>query len=394
MYYLFETALHKIFFHSRKYILIVCQLMIGSCMIALSLNISFTFQQQLTELNQSVNNRYINISEDTFISTNSDVLSLLDFIYIRDNIVTGDQTVSYYKEFTLHETHSGIVTILFVDDHFYQNIMKAQNFNKQFVYIGDQAKSCLNNAQTNDFFNKEANTLFDAPISTFHSMNELECQSKSLLSDIYYADFIGERNFDNYIIFSIDMLDERYNDTDISRNTILLSIDDGDDVELQFQNIISYIHKTNQTDLVEINNYYRLIVDELNKNSNIATILNIISVFILCIVFLGYIGLLTIMINRRNKEFAVSLMCGAQRKQILIQIFIEVSIIVLFSVLLGNILSIPLLPIFSITGVNTTYHALTLFISITVGILISFIINIPVQLKVAKITPISLSKNL
>jgi len=363
-------------------------------MIAISLNINFTFQQQLTKLDQSVNNRYINISENTLQNTNADILSLSDFSYIRDNILTEDLAVSYYKEYTLHGTHSDLVSILFVDNYFYRNIMKAQNFNKQFVYIGDQAKSCLNNAKTQNFYDKEENTLFGVSIHTFHSMNEMEYQSKSLLSDIYYSDYIGDRNFDNYIIFSIDMLGERYNDTDISRNTILLSINDVDDSELQLQKILSYIQEKDQSDLVEINNYYGLIVEELNKNSNIAALLNILSIFVLCIVFLGYVGLLTIMINRRNKEFAVSLMCGAQQKQIFIQIIIEVFIIVLFSVLLGNILSIPLLQLFCITGVDTTYHTLTLFISITGGALISLIISIPSQLKVAKITPINLLKNL
>lgn len=108
------------------------------------------------------------------------------------------------------------------------------------------------------------------------------------------------------------------------------------------------------------------------KLGNINTIksllfLSLLTLFIACI---NYMNLATANSRKRSKSIGVNKVLGAHRLQMLSLFYVETSILVLFSVIVGYAISFLTLPLFrSITGNELSYHDL-LTAPILIGLLI------------------------
>jgi ABC-type antimicrobial peptide transport system permease subunit len=120
----------------------------------------------------------------------------------------------------------------------------------------------------------------------------------------------------------------------------------------------------------------------------------ILAGFILVIVFFGLTGLLLVFLNQRQREYAISLMCGATYHQLLTESYLEIALLVIMSTLLGTLSSIPFLPLFGGMGVSVHFSVWTLIVCIIGAMLVSLVVCVLSFQKIKRITPINVLKDL
>lgn len=400
MRYLLIKAGKRFRANIRKYIFLIVQISVGVCMVAVSLNIIYTFQERFAAFRQSIDNLYINIQAGEFYDTSPDALSVDDYQEIQKKFEAEKESISYYKECDLYDAANDYwVPVLFVDDNFYPLLMKAENHQKGSVYIGNRVRRYLSefmslqNGVNQDYADAEQDTLFGVPAASFISLEKLDYHSKALLEDGFMSGVAGEVDFNDYIIFPLSIY-ENLTAPPIGRNSLAISADQNDQANKLTKNILNYLEEQNKGEEYTVTNYYAMAKDNLNRDVHIAELLNVISAFILTIVVFGFLGLLFILIHQRNKEFAIALMCGATQGQIIFEMFIEVLLVVLMGVCIGNLASMLFLPFLGTQVASTTYHLKTFLFTLLGGIGVSALVCLLSLYRIKYISPIRILKNL
>ena len=400
MQYLLLKAWKRFRANIRKYIFLIVQISVGVCMVALSLNITYTFREQFAAFQQSIDNLYINIQAGEFYGNSPDVLSIDDYKEIQKEFEAEKDSISYYKNCDLYDAvHDYWVPILFVDDNFYPLLMKAADHKENNVYIGNKAQQYLNEFMslqekgTHDFVNVKENTVFGIPVSSFIPLEKLDYHSKALLEDGFISGVFGEVDFNDYIIFPLSIY-ENLAVPPSSRNSLAITVGQNDQTNILTRSILNYLEQQHKGEEYTLTNYYAMAEENLNRDVHIAELLNVLSAFILTIVVFGFLGLLFILINQRNKEFAIALMCGATQGQLMLEIFMEILLAVLMGVCIGNLASVLFLPFLGTQAVGATYHLKTFLFTLLGGIGASALVCLLSLRRIRYISPIRILKNL
>lgn len=399
MRYLLIKAWKRFRANIRKYIFLIVQISVGVCMVAVSLNITDTFQERFAAFRQSIDNLYINIQAGEFYDTSPDALSVDDYQEIQKEFEAEKASISYYKECDLYDAANDYwVPLLFVDDNFYPLLMKAENHQKGSVYIGTRARRYLSEFMSlqsgvQDYADAEKDTLFGIPVASFISLEKLDYRSKALLEDGFMSGVAGETDFNDYIIFPLSIY-ENLTAPPTGRNSLAISIDQNDQENTLARNVLDYLEERHKGEEYMVTNYYTMAEDSLNRDVHIAELLNVLSAFILTIVVFGFLGLLFILVNQRNKEFAIALMCGAAQGQIIFEMFLEALLVVLVGVCIGNLASMLFLPFLGTQAASATYHIRTFLFTLLGGIGVSALVCLPSLYKIKYISPVRILKNL
>lgn len=390
MIYLFEKAEKRIKRNIKKYFPIIIQIIVGVCILSISINIILSFNKQFNDLEEVFSFKYLTIS--TPITDNTNINSE-DLEYIKNNFYP----VSFYKEYS--EFCKENFSILFANEAFYYELTGSNEFNKS-VLIGKYANKILNeNYKFKDnikkYFDNRKNTLFNIRISDFIILDDINCNFKNLLSDIKYtSNGIEFGSLDNYIIFPYSTIQDL---EDLNcRDYIILPFNDKNknDIVATAQNIQSYLNNKYTNTSYELRNYIGEAESILSRNIELSKIINFVLSFIFLIITFSLIGLLLIFMNKRKKEIAISFLCGASYNQLRLEIFLEIFFIVIVSTLIGNLLSIPFLPIFDGVGVKNTYSIYSMIICTIASILLSTLICTILSQKLKYISPIKCLKDL
>lgn len=395
MRYLLYKAWKRFRANLRSYLFLIIQISVGVCMIAVSLNISFSFEEQFSAFRQSVNNRYISIQPGDVYGNSSDTLSVRDYREIQTEFEAEKDLLSYYKDYSLSNSDGSYgVPVLFVDENFYTLLMKAANHREGGVYLGSRARQYLSDfmATPSDFMDTKNQTVFGVPISSFVPLEKLDYQSKALLEDGFLSGVFGETDFEDYIIFPLSVYEGLAAQPDC-RSSLAVATGQNQAEQLA-RDVLVFLEQRHEGEEYQVYNYGTMAEDHLNRNRNIAGLLNALSAFVLIIVVFGFLGLLFILVSRRNREFAVALMCGASKRQILLEVFFEVLIGVLIGVCAGNLAGIPFLPLLGNAASPASYHMKTLLYTLLGGIAVSALVCLPPLRKMRRISPISILKNL
>ena len=112
--------------------------------------------------------------------------------------------------------------------------------------------------------------------------------------------------------------------------------------------------------------------------------------------FFGLTGLLLVFLNQRQREYAISLMCGATYHQLLTESYLEIALLVIMSTLLGTLSSIPFLPLFFVVKQEflECFSVWTLIVCIIGAMLVSLVVCVLSFQKIKRITPINVLKDL
>ena len=377
MIYLVKKSYKKLYLYRKRYFPLLLEMIIGISMIAVALNIVCSFQERVTRFQENVNNLYINISSNLLNAEASDVITSADNNHIKEIIANKNTLTTYYKKCYFKEAS---IDLLFVEESFFTVIMKSHDYDSRAVYIGSNALQKLNQYIDERYIYE----LLGFQILSFVPLENLVYESKSLLSDAFLSVTFDEKTFDDYIIFPIDahlFLQEK------CESNIVVADDNTDRLLTQVRIIDGYLESKYSNTAYNIFNYHLLAGEEISKNANIAELLNIISGFILIIVSFGLLGLLLIRVNRRRREFAISLMCGATRLNIMLEVYIELLSLVMIAVVVGNIICLPILSLIGNSG-DVNYHGFTLVFCMLGGLLGSFIICLLPIIRIRFVSPL------
>ena len=394
MNYLLKKSFQRFWKNRKKYAFIILQLTAGTCMMALAFHIRFSFQEQFRTFQKEIDSQYINIMANDK-GGETEPLTFSDYTYIREHLNPDGNGMAYYKECLLSDMQ---INVLFVDEAFYSIVMSAQGYEAGAAYIGENARQKLNSVlgSKNEFsyYDKSVETLFGVPISSLTPLNTITYSSKALLTDAQFAVVEGSCTFEDYLIFPITV----YEESGIGCrgwNNLVLSLTGAnmESLQKQIHSVTAYLTTQYEDESFVVNNFYTYTEQQLNRNVHLAELLNFISIFILVIVVFGFTGLLLILLNKRRREFSIIRMCGATSRQITWEVFFEILYVVIFGVLLGNLLSLPFLPLFdNMTGM--AFHIETLLLCLAGGLFISVFVCMIALHKVRRLSPVVVLKDL
>lgn len=398
MTYLIERAIKRVRRNRKRYALIVLQIVLGVCMISLSLNLTLGFHKQQGSFQNKSSRPYVAVTTDQRFIADKSEITLEDWDNIKKQFAQGRQ-ISFYKQYAFSEGCKGDISFLFVDGSFYKDIMGMKNVPaRESVFIGKNAKQKLTETYRIDdqkaakYLDIKKGTLFQWPIASFVPLETTGYDVEGLLSDTRYSDqSIQAGSFDDFIIFPLSAAQELPCNSYIA---IPIGSEDDKTVSKQAVAIQTYLMTQHTGQRYTVRNYTAEVEATLGRNVHVSEMLNFLAGFVLVIVTFSLVGLLLVLLNQRKVEFAISFMCGANYRQILMEIFGEIALVVVGSAVLGNLLSIPILPMFAGSFVQVGYYVSTLAICVGGALLLCvFVCGVALH-RIRLVSPVKSLKNL
>ncbi len=393
MYYLFERGLKRLYRNKKKYLLLIFQVIVGMCMISLSLNMIFNYQLQMMRMEDKLSHPYATISSRGQNNISSDDWEIINAQWPNENL-------SFYFQYDVSTGNSEDVNILFVDESFYENVLGIQlgsNSGKTNVFANTKAQNALLAGAVNDpelqpYCNLNDKTFFGFSISDFTSLDDEELRCPSLLTyTIYESDSICIPSFKDAIILP---LSAKGNLPCSSYIVLPFEIGEEESVNQLAIMVQEKLLSVSENPDIEIRNYYTEIQGIVGRNSVLARMLTLIAAFILAVVVFGLTGLLLVFLNQRKREIAVAIMCGAKQSQIVEEVFFEAFSVVFIGTVIGNPLCSIFLPMFGGLGVVTNWTPIPLLFCILLAVIISLFVVLLLIVRIYALSPITTLKEL
>lgn len=361
MGYVFYRAINRIKKQRKRYLWLAVQIVIGVGMLSTSLNLTFSFHRQIRAYQEMISRPFVDLRVENAILKPEELDPLRE---------TGAVLFYQYGAF---EGCTENYSQLFVDEPFYTQIMGMDDPPLGKVLAGKKAAALLNG---------------DVP---FVPLDSLQYEAKALLSDtVYTPDSIVPVSFEDYVIYPLDAASLPPGSLHIA----FLLNGDGQAISAKLDEIQARLAVSHPEGNYTISNYARQIEGALSRNTVSAQMIQMLSAFIILIVFFGLTGLLLVLVNSRQRELAVSLMCGASYRQLMAEVFLEVFLVVAAGTVVGNLLCIPFLPMFNGLAVKTGYSLVTLVVCMVGAGVLSLVVAAFSFRKITKITPIMVLKDL
>lgn len=303
---------------------------------------------------------------------------------------------------------TGISTIylIFLTDEFLQMYYpkaKIDNFNSNNIsVIGDNALNTLKYGKMIDETQKifrecktdEITMTNGDKLKLIKTDNSSGFYNKQLIFDI--AIDTQKINLDDVVMLPIKYLTDFKITPDAINTFVSLKLLNSNSVSKVGAGIINYLYTQGKNKY----DYYFDTTTEgyLRQTSGYKTCaigLTILSVFILAIIVVGLTGIMLMLVNRRIREYAISMTLGATSRKLFFETIIESTLVTFFGGAIGAVLCIVLLKYiikfkqFNIY-IDNRVIILSLFASAVIGIVASLL---PV-LKIKQIAPMEVLRSL
>ena len=377
MSYLLHRAILRVRKGRRKYIPMALQIIVGVCLLSLSISLSFSLLKQMWEFSSYMKIPFAGVS--TEIGDNSTKITESDLKKLKSLSLENDFT--FYKQYLSGEPF----TIVFADKDFLTGIMGAESAVDKKLMAGQDI-------QLRKFYDPERRMLFGYSLKKITPIKTLDYAAPGLLSAVTYTEgSLQVTSFENVLLFPLEACGEF-----LCQSIIALPITSPDNAKItdDLNKIQSCLLSTHPDNSYKIVNFGEEVRRTLCRNEQLASTVAILAGFILVIVFFGLTGLLLVFLNQRQREYAVSLMCGATFHQLLAESYFEIALLVILSTLPGTLSSIPFLPLFGGMGVSVHFSVWTLIVCIIGAMLVSLVVCVLSFHKIKRITPINVLKDL
>lgn len=361
MSYVFYRAVNRIKKQRKRYLWLILQIVVGVGMLSTALNLTLSFHRQNRTYQEMAARPFVDLKVENAALKPSELDQLRKsgaILFYQYGAFEGC-TKDYFQ--------------LFVDEPFYTQIMGMEDPPLGKVIAG-----------------KNAAALLDKDTS-FVPLESLRYKAKTLLSDtVYTPDAIVPVSFDDYVIFPLNAVSQPPGLLHIA----FLLDGGGQFISTKLNDIQAWLASSHPEGNYIISNYAQQVEETLSRNVVSTQLIQMLSAFIILIVFLGLTGLLLVLVNSRQRELAVSLMCGASYRQLMAEVFWEIFLVIAAGAVIGNLVCIPFLPMFSGFAVKTGYSFVTLIICVAGAAGLSLAVSAFAFRKITKIAPIMALKDL
>ena len=390
MRYSIQISLKKFAYNYKKYLAITIQYALGICLIFTALNMQFSAEDELASAKSNTPDNLIRIVGD---------MTQSDFQAAYANAATSDQVdVIYYREiyFQVNKNNQkSNIHAYFVDDSFYKYIVGNDMINPIIAYAGKNALAILQSADldvdefSEKYLDVKSNAVFGIDINTIQELKN----PRYIMPPMEYEMMLDQNTeniptFDDSIFIPLELL--AFPDDPLIVSNVYVAINDESSIHaenycLEICKALKEINPDMEYDYNYINGWTTGRFLEMQNN---ALYLRIISILTFVIIFFGLTGILLLTINKRKRDMSISIVCGAEKKMVFLEIFFEVAHIITFGLLLGIIISSIILHLQIIPNQVTHTYLLSYIICIAITIVLNSTVCLTALFSIHNLSPL------
>ncbi|MDP4182105.1 MAG: hypothetical protein Q8942_13575 [Bacillota bacterium] len=297
--------------------------------------------------------------------------------------------------------------MFFVSDKLFLELYKKPKTDYKIALVGYDAHDVLNK---NNVLNKR-DIIFNYSGSSpdkliMNNGDKLEIHNLSATNNKETFNYLlkgisieseNQINTNSFIIIPIKYYYDFLHPKDIPDTHLQINLNNSSQLGIKLTNIIQYLNNKhgNQFSYTidsELNKYIKT-TETIRDNALFA---NIVTFFSLVVIIIGLSGLMLLLVNKRIKEYAISIALGATKKVIFLETLMEATIVCLIGGVLGTILETVVLSqkIICFNEFMVVVDNKVQFICIFAPILIGVLSTMFSMVKIVKLMPIEILKSL
>ncbi len=400
-----RLARERILYNKKQYIFIVLQVLLGIAILYSSICADISVNRQSETYTQTVANQLMTVTGySDEIEREALAISPEDFAYIQENIQPQGSKIVYTIETGMYveqNDQKNRIQVLFVSEDFYDVIMDVRDLNPSEHYLGSEASNRLQEGHFevdsyNEYaYQEQTGELFGVPLGDYRV---LSAQQNGQTARSYQMNTFGNNNdlsFSNTIFLPIEEFSQ-YQSSIIGTAYLYVSTDNEntDQIQTFLNEIVQYLNQEHPSFRYRYTDDLQYLQDANTGVIRNVQLIRVVAGLLLVIVAFGFLGLFMLLAKKRQRSFAIAIMCGATIRQIIAELFIEVMTLMFAGTCLGIVIGGFALPLFSIP-LYTVYNSVwAILICFGLTLCISAVVTLIISQSIKKLTPVNVLRQL
>jgi len=390
-------AMRRIRYNLRQYLFIMMQIVLGVALLYASLCVDMSLRDQAIAYSKSVADQVITISGT---STSDQELAITgdDFKGILGMDERLVNTLVYTIETGLYVEANGQekrIQVLFVSDKFYEMLMHHPEIQSDGYYAGRDAYQHLNSGTVrvllnDNSFNENTAELYGVPLMAFLPLadSEVSQMARNYLAQSYSGE---DYSFANALFLPLTAYVQQGSSI-IGVPYLYMSIDVENvrETDAAIQQIVTYLQSEHPGVVYQcVNDLQEILMRNVGMLRN-ASLIRVVAIGLLIIVTFGFLGLFMLIAKKRVRSFGIARMCGAQNRQIVFELFVEICTLTLCGAFIGITASGIAFPMLKTTLYTVHHNAMAILICFALTLCITVIVCIAATHVARKTTSINI----
>ena len=330
MNYIFFRAVRRLKRNYKIYAALVLELMVGLVILATQINVKSGIKSRLEIFNQNYNKYTISLEAFYVPENHNNVglpINVKDFEWI-ENLVGAKEACLYVAEGIITTDSLITIPVIATSDMDFLGIEASENGNNAaMACIGKNARKLLSDSGTS--YNGENVTINCEGISIANDCYSFEIldSEKMIVSAFSGAD--TDKSLSDCIVISYDLLDRIEEEGIFYTANVHFNVNKikDDNKEQDLADILDYLsaeHPDYRYSTINKVNDYEKGSDDM---SSTIRLLSWISNILMVLIFVGAVGILLIILDKRKKDFMISEWVGARRIILFAELMVEMGLV-------------------------------------------------------------------
>ena len=400
-----RLARERILYNKKQYIFIVLQVLLGIAILYSSICADISINRQSETYTQTVANQIMTVTGySDEAGSEARAISPEEFAYIQENIQPQGSKAAYTIETGMYieqNNQTNRIQVLFVSEDFYDVIMDAQDLNPSEHYLGSEVSNLLQEGhfEVQSYYEyayqDQTGELFGVPLGDYIVLSTQQNGQTARSYRMNTSENDDDYSFSNTIFLPIEEFSQ-YQSFISGTAYLYISTDNEntDQIQTFLNEIVQYLNQEHPSVSYRYNDDLQYL-----QNANTGVIRNVqlirvVAGLLLAIVAFGFLGLFMLLAKKRQRSFAIAIMCGATIRQIIAELFIEVITLMFAGTCLGIVIGGFALPLFSIPLYPVYNSVWAILICLGLTLCISAAVTFIISQSIKKLTPVNVLRQL